>query len=224
MAYTKTTWVDEILAGTELFNIKQSDDTPIESDVKIELATAITTAGTAIDAAKMNNIESGIEALATGAARSVKGVAGGAAGDVADIAAGVDGHVLRRSGTGIGFGTILAAGIADGAVTPAKSSFLKNALSTLEVYFFHSLLLNTTADVVPSGWSWARQGTGIFRVTHNLATTEYMVLATINSSRDAVVNVEKWSNYFDIFTRYVAGGSAGSLGEYFTVSALILKM
>ena len=53
-------------------------------------------------------------------ALSVKGNATNAAGAVADIAAASDGHVLRRSGTAIGFGEIAAAGIADGAVTDAK--------------------------------------------------------------------------------------------------------
>jgi len=41
-------------------------------------------------------------------------------GNVADITAGTDGHVLRRSGTTLGFGQIVAAGIADGTITLAK--------------------------------------------------------------------------------------------------------
>jgi hypothetical protein len=36
------------------------------------------------------------------------------------IGAGFDGHVLRRSGTAIGFGQVGSAGIADGAITSAK--------------------------------------------------------------------------------------------------------
>jgi hypothetical protein len=55
-----------------------------------------------------------------GAALSVVGVTGNATANVADIAAGVDGHVLRRSGTALAFGTIATAGITDGAVTLAK--------------------------------------------------------------------------------------------------------
>lgn len=55
-----------------------------------------------------------------GAALSVVGVTGNATANVADIAAGVDGQVLRRSGTSLGFGTIATAGITDGAVTLAK--------------------------------------------------------------------------------------------------------
>lgn len=57
---------------------------------------------------------------------SVIGRSSNTTGDVADIAAGTDGHVLRRSGTAIGFGQVATAGIEDDAVTLAK---LLNAVS-----------------------------------------------------------------------------------------------
>lgn len=41
-------------------------------------------------------------------------------GDPADIAAGTDGHILRRSGSTIGFGQIALGGIPDELITPAK--------------------------------------------------------------------------------------------------------
>ena len=63
--YTKNTWVDEVLAGDERYNIAQDDGTPIESTVQIALATDVAQAGTAVDAAKMNNIEEGIDGLDT---------------------------------------------------------------------------------------------------------------------------------------------------------------
>ncbi len=53
-------------------------------------------------------------------ALSVIGRSANSTGDPGDIAAGTDGHVLRRSGTALGFGTIATAGIADLAVTLAK--------------------------------------------------------------------------------------------------------
>jgi hypothetical protein len=53
-------------------------------------------------------------------ALSVFGRSAATSGVGADIAAGSDGQVLRRSGTSIGFGTVVAAGIEDGAVTPTK--------------------------------------------------------------------------------------------------------
>lgn len=58
--------------------------------------------------------------LRNSAALSVIGRSANSTGDPADIAAGTDGHVLRRSGTTLGFGTIATAGIADDAVTDAK--------------------------------------------------------------------------------------------------------
>jgi len=58
--------------------------------------------------------------LRQAAALSVIGRSANSTGDVADMAAAVDGYVLRRSGTTLGFGQIATAGIADEAVTPAK--------------------------------------------------------------------------------------------------------
>ncbi len=113
MAYTKTVWADEVLAGAERFNINTNAGVPIHENVEIELETGVTTPGTSIDADALNNIEEGIEAISAGAARSVKGVAGAAAGDVADIAAANDGEVLRRSGTSIGFGKVANIGLVD---------------------------------------------------------------------------------------------------------------
>lgn len=61
--YTKNTWADEVLAGDERYNILDDNGDPIESTVQIELATAVAQAGTAVDAARMNNIEDGIDAI-----------------------------------------------------------------------------------------------------------------------------------------------------------------
>lgn len=58
--------------------------------------------------------------LAQGAALSVLGVTGNATADVGSIAAGTDGHVLRRSGTALAFGTVATAGIGDDQVTYQK--------------------------------------------------------------------------------------------------------
>tara|TARA_Y100000004_G_scaffold186402_1_gene237908 strand:+ start:13273 stop:14379 length:1107 start_codon:yes stop_codon:yes gene_type:complete len=60
------------------------------------------------------------EKIEESVARSVLGVAGNAAAHVADIQAGTDHHVLRRSGTSIGFGTVATDGIADDAITHEK--------------------------------------------------------------------------------------------------------
>lgn len=58
--------------------------------------------------------------LRDSAGLSVIGRSASSSGDPADITAGTDGHVLRRSGTTLGFGTVATAGIGDDQVTYAK--------------------------------------------------------------------------------------------------------
>lgn len=57
--------------------------------------------------------------LRDSAALSVVGRSANSTGDPADIAAGTDGHVLRRSGTTLGFGTLGSSSIANDAITNA---------------------------------------------------------------------------------------------------------
>jgi hypothetical protein len=57
-------------------------------------------------------------------ALSVFGRSANSSGVGADLAAGTDGHVLRRSGTSLGFGTVATAGVADAAITLAKMANL----------------------------------------------------------------------------------------------------
>ena len=71
----------------------------------------------AIDSGAVSNAK-----LATAAALTVKGNGTNATAAVTDIAAGTDGHVLRRAGTAVGFGTLATAGIGDAQVTDAKIS------------------------------------------------------------------------------------------------------
>jgi hypothetical protein len=118
MAYTKTTWVDEVLQSGERFEILKNTGEAVDAfgdfaQCQIQLQTPVTLAGTPIDADNLNNIEDGVEAISTGAALSVKGVAGNAAGDVDDIVAANDGDVLVRNGASLEFGKVQNAGLAD---------------------------------------------------------------------------------------------------------------
>lgn len=61
--YTRITWIDELLAEAERYNILEDNGTPFKSDMQIALASMVATAGTLANAAKMNNIEAGIDAL-----------------------------------------------------------------------------------------------------------------------------------------------------------------
>jgi hypothetical protein len=63
--YTKNTWVDEVLADDETYLVKNDAGATVYSNAKISLASSVITAGTAMTAALMNNIEDGIDALDT---------------------------------------------------------------------------------------------------------------------------------------------------------------
>jgi hypothetical protein len=61
--YTPNTWVDEVLSGAERYDIETNGGTPIETNVQINLATSVAVAGSPVNAARMNNIENGIDDL-----------------------------------------------------------------------------------------------------------------------------------------------------------------
>jgi dihydrofolate reductase len=60
MSYTKTTWTDEVLAGAERFDIKENGGAAFKATMQIVLSTAVSVAGTSVNAANMNHIEQGI--------------------------------------------------------------------------------------------------------------------------------------------------------------------
>lgn len=88
----------------------------VATDVAMSGDITITNAGvTAIGSHKVTNAM-----FRQSAALSVVGVTGNATADVADIAAGSDGDVLRRSGTTLAFGTIVASAIGSGTIATAR--------------------------------------------------------------------------------------------------------
>jgi hypothetical protein len=119
MAYTPTSWVDEVLAGDELFEILDSSGAAVDAfgdlaQCKIQLNQTITTTGTPVNAANLNKIEQGLVDIHTGAALSIKGNPTNTPNaETQDVVAANDNEVLRRSGTSIGFGKVANAGLAD---------------------------------------------------------------------------------------------------------------
>jgi len=81
------------------------------------------TAGTAIATAEIANDAVDNTKLRNSAALSVIGRSANSTGDPADIAAGTDGHVLRRSGTSLGFGTLASGAFSNNTVAPARVAF-----------------------------------------------------------------------------------------------------
>ncbi len=65
--------------------------------------------------------------LRQSAGLSVIGRTSSTLGNVADITAGTDGFILRRSGTALAFGQIVAAGITDGTITLVKNAAIAAA-------------------------------------------------------------------------------------------------
>lgn len=63
--YTKNTWVDEILAAAERYNLVNADDAILFADVGLALIPGVVQAGSPVTAARMNNIEDGIDGLDT---------------------------------------------------------------------------------------------------------------------------------------------------------------
>lgn len=88
-------------------------------DQTITLTGDVTGSGTSSFAATIANSAVTVAKLANLAGLSVIGRSGNTTGVTAAIT-GTDGQVLRVSGTALGFGTIVAAGIASDAVTTAK--------------------------------------------------------------------------------------------------------
>jgi len=68
--YTKNTWVDEVLADTEAYEVIKTGGGAIANvselaDVEINLTTSVAIAGSPVNASRMNNIENGIDAIDT---------------------------------------------------------------------------------------------------------------------------------------------------------------
>ena len=63
--YTPDTIVDEVLTGDARYNTLTDAGVAIESNIQIALATSVAVAGTSLDAAVMNNLEDGLDALDT---------------------------------------------------------------------------------------------------------------------------------------------------------------
>ena len=63
-------------------------------------------------------------------------------------------------------------------ITPANTTFLDGVFSGAEVYF-GKVAANGTALKLPAGWSSTRTALGKYTITHNLGSTDYIVVALV---------------------------------------------
>lgn len=106
------------IADSTVIASKLATDSVETLKIKNENVTTAKIANAAVTSAKLRN----------SAALSVIGNSTNAAAVPADLTAVSDGQVLRRSGTTLGFGQIVAAGIADNAITEAKLGMIKRTV------------------------------------------------------------------------------------------------
>jgi hypothetical protein len=106
--------------GGAVFHCRNTTDPVVGTDnITFGVSKALPLADSVSTTAIVDNAVTNAK-LRDSAALSVIGRSVNTTGDPADIAASTDGHVLRRSGTTLGFGQIATGGIADGAVTNDK--------------------------------------------------------------------------------------------------------
>lgn len=98
------------------------------SQIKAGAVTNSKLGADAVDGTKIADNAIGNEHIRDSAALSVIGRSANSSGNPADIVAGTNGYVLRRSGTTLGFGQVVTAGIANNAVTEEKLGTIKRTL------------------------------------------------------------------------------------------------
>ena len=130
-------WVDEALVDDPLYNVKEEDDTAIHSNVKIELATEVTVAGTSLTAARMNNIEDGLDAV--------------------DDAVNVEGHDAKTTPVDAD-----EVNLWDSVASAWKSLSWANIKATLKAYFdtlYQAIIATTAAGdfLVGNGTVWEKK-------------------------------------------------------------------
>ena len=83
--------------------------------------------------------------------------------------------------------------IVGGGITPANTTFLDAVFSDAEVYF-GKVAANGSTLKLPSGWSASRTALGKYTVTHNLASTDYIVVA-LAITRGVYLNSQTSNNF-----------------------------
>lgn len=124
--YTAYTWSDEVLIGPARYDINTDEGEPINEDVAIALVTAVAQAGSSFTAARMNNIEAGVDMLDTivnqDGVRLLQ-VDGESDPVTLELASVQDGQVLMRAGTDVIGADLPSPGISMGKAIAAAMVF-----------------------------------------------------------------------------------------------------
>lgn len=175
--------------------------------------------------------------LTQGSALSVLGVSGNSTADVASIAAGTDGHVLRRSGTTLGFGTLTSSSLDEsvwkvggntlsGAAVLGSTSAqditmtVGNANYLVNVNSAEAARVNNTQDWLFGGGTLTTATRYDFRGSASSTT----VLRVANSTNQASLRVQSVNGELLLGTgtsTYISPGTFGSPG--ITGSGLVLR-
>ncbi len=163
------------LADLSVTTAKLADLNVTTAKIADANVTSIKIADNAVDNTKLRD-SSGL---------SVIGRTGNTTGDPADIVASIDGQVLRRSGTSVGFGTVGTAGIADDAITTAKIADASVSLADLVASVQQALCPPGTitaygGSTPPDGWLLCN-GASFSRSTY---ASLYAVISTAYGSAD----------------------------------------
>lgn len=214
--YTKNTWVDEVLAGAERYDIKENGGTAFKSNMQIVLATSVSQAGTLVDADKMNNLEDGLDAIDTLVNDLNQGTAYKITPTVASNNLTVT--ITHMDGTTPSASRPLHIRIGDTVRTiTAALSVTKNAgtnwfnagsaeLATKEIDYFVYLIWNTTpaTDIVDIGF--ARIPYGRLYSDFSGTSTNEKYLATGNASAptstDSLVNIGRFAATLSVGAGY----------------------
>lgn len=145
---------------------------------------------------------------------SVIGRSADSTGDVADITAGTDGHVLRRSGSTLGFGQIATAGIADSAVTTAKINDGAVTQAKLGSLNYTVSSGDTGSSFLGTSTSW----TDVTNLTASITTTGRPILMLLQSSNTAIGSGFVTGDATAYF-RWVVNGSAVALYNFSSAGA-----
>ena len=78
-------------------------------------------------------------------------------------------------------GTLPIERIDDGGVTPAKTSFFDTMGASGKI-FGGRIAMGGTIVRAPAGWVSTKAATGTYQITHNIGSTDYLIVATPDAS------------------------------------------